>query len=648
MKRKTRFFMADFETTVYEGQEKTEVWAAAIVELFTEDVQFFTSIEDFYNYVKSLNCHAIVYFHNLKFDGEFILSYLLLSRHYRQAYTEDAEGNIHWKKENEMYTRELKYMISEMGQWYNIVVKEQKHFIEFRDSLKLLPYSVKRIGESFGTAHKKLEMEYKGYRHAGMEIPEHEKSYIRNDVLVVKEALEIMFNEGHDKMTIGSCCMAEFKKTFLGGKEEYDRIFPALEEIQLPESMGDLTAERYIRRSYRGGWCYVNKYKAGKELGKGWTFDVNSLYPSVMHSMSDCKYPYGVPKIFEGEIPEEGFDSNHYFFVRFSCRFKIKEGYLPFIQIKRNLLYDGTEMLETSDIYDAATGEYYRFYEDLGGNRKEARVTLTLTKPDWILFFEHYHVYDLQIMDGLIFRCAAGLFDEYIEKYKTMKMTSKGARREMAKLFQNNLYGKTAASEDSSFKVVYEKSPGVLGFKLQYEADKKPGYIAVGSAITSYARCFTIRMCQKNYHGAGPGFAYADTDSYHGDGIPPEEIKGATIDNAEYCCWKPEATWDRARFERQKTYIEHVIEDTLEPCRPFWNIKCAGMPEKSKKIFEYCMEPDDKDFYEKCTKEEQKYMDKHKYSMNNFREGLEVPGKLRPVRIPGGLILQDTTYKIKG
>ena len=36
-----RVFVGDFETTVYEGQTKTEVWAAACVELYTEDVAIF-------------------------------------------------------------------------------------------------------------------------------------------------------------------------------------------------------------------------------------------------------------------------------------------------------------------------------------------------------------------------------------------------------------------------------------------------------------------------------------------------------------------------------------------------------------------------------------------------------------------------------
>ena len=37
-KRKYKYFACDFETTVYEGQRNTEVWASAAVELGTEDV----------------------------------------------------------------------------------------------------------------------------------------------------------------------------------------------------------------------------------------------------------------------------------------------------------------------------------------------------------------------------------------------------------------------------------------------------------------------------------------------------------------------------------------------------------------------------------------------------------------------------------
>ena len=214
----SRYFVCDFETTVYEGQEYTEVWAAACVEMGTEDVHIFQSIEEQFEFFLGLNCNVICYYHNLKFDGSFWLDYLLLKVKYKQAYhLLDGEDimTARWDDDKDMPSKSFKYCISDMGQWYSITVKKGKHTIEIRDSLKLLPFSVKRIGESFGTKHKKLDMEYRGFRYAGCDISEEEREYIANDVLVVKEALEIMYEEGHTKLTIGSCCLSEFKKLLL-------------------------------------------------------------------------------------------------------------------------------------------------------------------------------------------------------------------------------------------------------------------------------------------------------------------------------------------------------------------------------------------------------------------------------------------------
>ena len=61
MKQK-RLFAADFETTVYQGQTFTEVWAAALVELGTEDVMIDSSIEDFFSRLKLFNADMVIYF----------------------------------------------------------------------------------------------------------------------------------------------------------------------------------------------------------------------------------------------------------------------------------------------------------------------------------------------------------------------------------------------------------------------------------------------------------------------------------------------------------------------------------------------------------------------------------------------------------
>ena len=643
--------MGDFETTVYKGQVNTEVWASASVELFSEDVKIFHSIGGQFEYFTSLKENIIVYYHNLKFDGAFWLSYLMVDLGFKQASEQlDAENpfKVRWLQEKEMLNNTFKYSISDRGQWYTIIIKVGGHFIEIRDSLKLLPFSVKRIGESFGTKHKKLDMEYTGFRYAGCEITDEEKHYIANDVLVVKEALEIMFNEGHTDLTIGSCCLKEYKRTV--GKEDYEMFFPNLYEMPIDKSKhGYDNVGEYIRKSYRGGWCYLVKGKEGKIYKNGCTFDVNSLYPSMMSSESGNYYPVGTPHMWTGNIiPDVALLPNRYYFIRIKTRFYIKKDKLPFIQIKSSHLYKGTECLETTDVYNKETGLYSPFYIGFDGKIKDTRVELVLTMTDFQLLKEHYELVDFEILDGCWFYAEIGLFDSYMEKYKTMKMNNKGALRELAKLFLNNLYGKMASSTDSSFKVAYIKDDKSLGFMACMENGKKPGYIPVGSAITSYARNFTIRAAQKNYHGKdNPGFIYADTDSIHCD-IPWNTVSGVNIHDKNFCCWKPESCWDVAIFTRQKTYIEHVVQEDLQDIdKPYYNIKCAGMPKKCKNLFELSMQgftPDENDT--DYTDEEKEFLT-HKRKLEDFTIGLSVPGKLRPKRIRGGILLVETPYQMR-
>ena len=645
-----RYFVGDFETTVYKGQVNTEVWSSASVELFKEEpVKIFHSIEEQFNYFLSLKTNIIVYYHNLKFDGDFWLSYLLVDLGYKQAYKPLNEEltEVEWLKEKDMQNKSFKYSISDKGLWYSIVIKANNHFIEIRDSLKLLPFSVKRIGESFGTKHKKLDMEYTGFRYAGCEITEEEEKYIANDVLVVKEALEIMFNEGHNKLTIGSCCLEEYKKIF--GEDDYDLMFPSLTDYTIDDKIYKYNnADSYIRKSYKGGWCYIVKGKENQIKTNGTTADVNSLYPSMMSSESGNKYPVGKPTFWSGNfIPDKALKSNRYFFIRIKTRFYIKENKLPFIQIKGNYLYKGTEALESSDVYDKNTDKYYPVYKDLAGNIHDTRVELTLTMTDYYLMLDHYELVDFEILDGCYFFARCGLFDEYIEKYKKIKLESKGALRELAKLFLNNLYGKMASSTDSSFKVAFVKEDKSVGFISVKADDKKAGFIAVGSAITSYARNFTIRAAQQNYYGVNKrGFIYADTDSIHCD-LKPTEIKGITVHDKNFCCWKLESCWDTGIFVRQKTYIEHVThEDLQEIEKPFYNVKCAGMPQRCKDLFIKSMKGITKEEEQEYTEEQLEFLST-KRTLQEFKIGLIIPGKLMPKRIRGGVVLVDTTYEMR-
>lgn len=648
-----KVYSADLETTVYEGQDHTEAWSSALVALDSNDPLVFHSLAETLEYLDTQNEDAVLYYHNLKFDGNFWLSYLITELKFKQGLERLPDNTVKFKDRKDLKEKELIYVISSMGQWYTITFKYHSHLYTLKDSLKLLPFTLKEIGHAFKTEHQKLDMDYEGYRYAGCPITQEELSYIKNDVLVLKEALNIMFSEGHNKLTIGACCLAEFKNMI--GKYDWYNWFPHLEDIPLDQSIyGVDNADAYIRKSYRGGWCYLVKGASGKVYHNGTTADVNSLYPSMMSSESGNIYPLGKPCFWTGsEIPKQALQPNRYYFIRIRCRFYLKAGKLPFIQIKHSIRYKSTEMLETSDVYNKADGKYYRYFKDKEGNLYDTTVELTLTCTDYKLILEHYDLEDLEILDGCWFYADKGIFDEYINKYKKIKMENKGAKRTEAKLFLNNLYGKLATSMISSFKYASELEDGSLAYHVQAEMEKDPVFIACGSAITSYSRNFTIRSAQQNFHGVDKaGFKYADTDSIHCD-LPPSEIKGIKVSDTQFCCWKLESCWDIAKFIRQKTYVEHVTHEDLKPIEhPYYNIKCAGMPESCKELLlasmgEEWIDNEHKLELKEKTKEKYKDFISTPRTLEDFKVNLKVPSKLVPVTIKGGVVLRETDFTLR-
>lgn len=617
-KKNVAYWACDFETTVWTDdmikkagheQDTTEVWAAADVALYdkSENVTITHSIRDFLTRFLRMPGNNILFFHNLSFDGSFIIDFLL-----REGYTHVTA------KDTDMRTREFKTSISQMGQWYYIKIKWNHTLLEIRNSLKLMPSSLANIGKSFGTKHQKLTMEYTGDRAAYCEISEEEQEYIKNDVLVLKEALEMMFDAGHNKLTIGSCCLSEFKSGYT--RQDYNITFPDLREEPLHyDFCGFFNMWDYVHKSYSGGWCYVNPRYAHRTITFGKVYDVNSLYPSMMHSISGNYYPYGKGQYCKGKPPDRLDDTlDIYYFVRVRCRFSLKDGCFPWLHIRGDAHYKGNENLYTSDI--RYKGKYYRYYYDDNSNICDTKHEFVFTKTDWILFRETYNAYDLDVLDYVWFYARPAMFDDYIDRYAEQKKTSKGFKRQLAKLFLNNLYGKFAMSDDSSWKEPYLGEDGVVHFILHEEHEKKVGYIPVGSAITSYARNFTIRHATANYDR----FCYADTDSIHLQGLEPAEM--VIVDPVEFCCWKNECDFDFAYYERQKTYAEHVIaEDGVELDKPYLNLKASGMTRTAKEEFISRGLP-----------------------VSALRDGLELEdANLKGVRIRGGILLKNKTFKLQ-
>ena len=360
---------ADFETTT--DVNDCRVWAFSLCNIADHNIfHYGTSIDEFFDFILLHDSENLkIWYHNLKFDGFYLISYLM-SHGY--AWIEEPKQ----RRDNTFST-----LITDRGQYYSITVYfkvkgHHTHKVTFYDSLKIFPnFSVERVAEGFKLPIKKLEIDYRKYRPVGYQLDQQEIDYIRNDVEIMARALKIMFEQGHTKMTIASDAMSDYKKRIQGFRKK----FPLLP----PEVDAD------IRKSYRGGFTWVNDIWKEKMVGKGITLDVNSLYPSCM--VSPNLLPFGEPIYFEGKYKS---DSVYPLYVQsLTCAFKVKPGKIPSVQLRNNLSFLPNEYVKSS---------------------KGAIVSLVLTKPDLELFFEQYDVVDVTYHGGWKFMAAAGLFDDYV------------------------------------------------------------------------------------------------------------------------------------------------------------------------------------------------------------------------------------------
>ena len=501
--QKSYDYVADFETTTDPDDCRVWAWGYSHIgeNVDSSDVVMGNNISSFIQ-ACSMSL-GVVYFHNLAFDGSFIIDWLL-----NNGYT--------WSdKQYRNKRRSFTTLISGLGKFYSISVTwNTGKTTEFRDSLKKLPMSVERIAKSFELETSKLEMDYDSFRPVGHELTSHEREYLAADIIIVAQALAQQFSHGMIKLTVGSDALSEYVRT-IGGKKMFTKLFPVL-----PQTMDD-----DIRAAYRGGWTYRDPRGAGKvHYRKGRSYDVNSLYPFVMRTKL---LPYGEP-IFTDDVPVET-EEFPLFVTSITFTAKLKRGHLPCIQVKKNMLFSSTE-------YQTSIDE---------------PTTISCTNIDLDLWKKHYHLNILSYNGSWLFRGSYGLFNEYIDKWMEVKKHSVGGKREIAKLELNSLYGKFATNP-----IVTSKRPilvdGVVKLQQCDDETKDPIYTPVGVFVTAHARTVTITAAQNNYSR----FAYADTDSIHlwGEGEP----KGIAVDSTELGAWKHESDFDAAIFIRAKAYAERI------------------------------------------------------------------------------------------
>lgn len=516
-------WVADFETnTTEETVRANPVWAWGAAELGGANYEYGTSIDTFMKLC--IERGGRCWFHNLAFDGRFIISWLYAN-------------NYEWTNVRKPAPNEFGTLIDAAGKFYSITVNFGTKAIVFADSLKKMPFSLAVVAQTYGLEMTKGEIDYTLYREKGHELTEEERDYLKRDVLILAQALKQRFALG-DKLTTGADCLAVYKD--LVGRKWHD-YFPNLSEFDC-----------HLRAAYRGGFVYVNPIHQHTTdrpciVEKGITLDVNSLYPYIMRTRV---LPYGKPVIRHGKPGQN--KRMPLWISTVTCTFYLKTGKIPCIQIKGNPMFNGRE------------------YQTL----VLSPVELTLTNVDWELMNECYEVDVWQWGETFYFKGSTTLFKDYVDQGIQQKYEAKNiGERTTAKLWLNNLYGKLAQKTSVTGKRPSLAIDGGVAYVFDEPTERQPVYLPGGIFITSWARDYTIRTAME----FGDRFCYADTDSIHAIG---EEIPlDVAIDDKRLGAWKIEGRWSRAKFLRAKTYCETV--------NGIDQYTCAGMTDGIKRLMTF-------------------------------------------------------------
>lgn len=637
-------FTADFETTTeaqYKIEGLTRVWSFGIDCLENPKDNYFEGkdIKTFMDLItksskKGLGYYTkrVIYFHNLKFDYNFIMYYLINEMKYKLY-----QGEI-----KEQPPKTYTMLIDSNGVVYNLrLCVDKKRVVEIKDSLKLLNFKVSEIADAFEvtlegkrvTKHNEDLIDYDKIREVGYEPTFKEKLYQFKDCYIMAVALRKLFElTGIQKSTIASTAMAYYKKNCI--YNSYNDIFPNL----------SYECWDFCKNAYNGGWCYVNpriqeeniKTKEGYNYC-GFGIDKNSHYPTIMH---DYPLPYGDPLYFEGNPP-----NSDAFIVRIFVKGEVYEDKLPYFRENQ---------------FEGKKGNYYP---------NEIEGYITITNYDLEMLELCYDIEELEFFNGYSFDTTTNLFKNYIDYWYNIKATTKDkVLRQIAKLMLNSLYGKFGANYEHINKYTILDSEGnLIDIKSEVKLDTKLSYIPVAVFITSIGRYLIVKDSIKlGVTKRREQHAYTDTDSikFIYDFNTKEEAeqfcisRGVEIDSTKLGAYKVENLFRQCKFLRAKSYIyddaTHEQQERQIKCKAT-TLEIPKLLESSNhrrvKHYKYINLNVNRDLQLLLCGAPQNSKDLiidiiNKEGFEAFDYGLEVGGKLRPVRVKGGVILSNINFSL--
>lgn len=571
---------SDFETNP-PRDGAVNVWLWSIVR--ASDLAYICgeTIEEWYEEVMKLS--GIVAFHNLKFDGQFIMDYLI-----RNGIPFDTKHTI---------------VDAESHIPYRIALRDD---LFIQDTMRVHMGSLQKMAKSYGLDGKSEPADFTIYHEYG-HATEKEIKYVIQDSRIVAQVLKIdcEVNDGYIALTGAGFAKRQYvnwlKKSGLvmtnglghgkGDKpdELLNQIFPhKIENLETGEQWQDLA-----RMSYMGGLCLVKDGYEQKVNGKTYTYDVNSAYPYQM-----CKpLPVG-----EGRVTTK-YDNYNFGIYFLKCSFSHNNTCPIIHNVRAYHPHLPRINLEEQHFNFYGNSDYLK---DFSGY-----LVLTSIEIDYLLEYADLHIEE--IIQGYVFTTIDGVFKDYIvnvyEERQRIKRTEP-VKAEFLKLMMNALYGKFGSGEKYGCEFEIDEHNHYHEKLNRNEVDYPWAYTPIATAITGYERVYIATIISKNWDG----FVYTDTDSIH---LIKPHIEGTMwINQKELGALKCESISDQSKYIRPKCYV-HINEREYDnlgnevECHPIV-VKCGGMPANIKEQIK---------------------------SMDDLYIGAEFDGKLMPVKYIGGVHL---------
>lgn len=576
-------FAADFETTAHKEfsdeeilandrntfavnenvvdftpNESSQVFLAGLMSLkdYTYKLSF-ENIATFINNVADMtyqehHTRAIVYFHNLAYDGEYLLKWLIKNG-YKQTLQVDEITH------QPLILRKQFSLLKTGGKFFSLVIYWRGIKIHFLDSMKLFPQSLASLGESIGYKKLKELVDYSKFEiNKDHKYPENWLFYLQRDCEILARYLNQFFaneDKSHTlkRQTIGSVSYAYIKQTideFIPYKKEhgvYKYGFTIADYMKFePYYAGGLTFPSF---KYWGKWVYKpNRIKM---------IDACSMYPSQMVK----PLPYGQP------LSEPPQDSPYctYYKIRIK-KATIKEKYNDIAILRKPFeMQDGKKVFHFTNIKTI-----YQYIQEV-----KNEIYYFVDKE--LELMQKLYDMEFEILEETYFKLAPYLENsvrQLFQAKKDAKAKGDAVNTMLAKLRINNLYGKTGQkpirNQDyygslddldlTKYKVVGEKNTLDEGYNIQKikEHTDKAQPIFLAAYITALARC---SLLDKYLYITSKGgkFLYCDTDSICFIDSP-KGIKFNDIGN-DLGLWEYE---DFKQFKLDKNY-NYVLDEEGKP-----------------------------------------------------------------------------------